>query len=87
MAKESKLGMAVKEFVENNNPVPSTLVNKIVVDRLTQLDASTSGWVLHGFPWSRDQADVSRILKHRLETLNSKLFSNKYSKTGMIITS
>ena len=59
MANESKLGMAIKEFVDNKEMVPATLVNKVVVDRLTQLDASTRGWVLHGFPLSRDQADVS----------------------------
>jgi len=53
------MGMAIKEFVESNQSVPNTLVNKAVVDRLTQLDASTKGWVLHGFPLSRDQADVS----------------------------
>ena len=60
MANESKLGMAIKEYVEAQQPVPNTLVNKAVVDRLTQLDASTQGWVLHGFPRSREQADVCK---------------------------
>ena len=30
----------------------------IVSKRLSQLDCSSQGWVIHGFPLSRDQAEL-----------------------------
>lgn len=57
VADETTFGEAVKQQVAENNRPPDNLVAKIVYDRLTQLDASTRGWVLHGYPLTRDQAE------------------------------
>ncbi|CAK8679207.1 unnamed protein product [Clavelina lepadiformis] len=56
IAGEAKLGEAVREYVQEGTRVPNNLVCKIVADRLTELDASTKGWVLHGFPITMTQA-------------------------------
>nr|CAB3220769.1 AK58 radial spoke protein [Phallusia mammillata] len=57
IANETKLGDAVKDFVKEKQRIPNALVSKIILDRLTNLDASTQGWVLHGFPLTREQAE------------------------------
>ena len=37
--------------------VPDDLVLQLLKSRLAQLDAVTKGWVLHGFPKTREQAE------------------------------
>ena len=37
--------------------VPDDLVLQLLRGRLAQLDAVTKGWVLHGFPKTREQAE------------------------------
>lgn len=36
--------------------VPDHLIMAVIRDRLSQMDALTRGWVLHGFPKNIDQA-------------------------------
>lgn len=38
--------------------VENQVVSKMVLARLSQLDASVRGWVLHGFPVTRKQAET-----------------------------
>ena len=40
-----------------NSPVPDSIVLDILKDRLCQLDCVTRGWVLHGYPRTREQAE------------------------------
>lgn len=61
VADETRLGEAVRQYVEQNQRPPNNLVNKILSDRLMQLDASTKGWVLHGYPLTREQAEVQKV--------------------------
>jgi adenylate kinase len=56
IANETRLGEAVKEFVAKGEKVPDNLISRIVIDRLSQLDTVSSGWVLHGYPFNQDQA-------------------------------
>ena len=37
--------------------VPDDLVLQLLRNRLAQLDAVTKGWVIHGFPKTREQAE------------------------------
>uniref|UniRef100_H2Z0X8 Nucleoside-diphosphate kinase n=1 Tax=Ciona savignyi TaxID=51511 RepID=H2Z0X8_CIOSA len=57
VANGTKLGEALREYVDDDQRVPNPLATKVVSDRLMQLDASTRGWVLHGYPLTRDQAE------------------------------
>nr|XP_039270982.1 adenylate kinase 8-like [Styela clava] len=57
VADETRLGEAVRQYVEEDQKPPNNLVSKILSDRLTQLDATTRGWVLHGYPLTREQAE------------------------------
>ena len=38
--------------------VPDDMVLKVIELRLNQLDCATKGWVLHGFPLNREQAEL-----------------------------
>ena len=61
IADETRLGEAVRPFVDEGGQPPTNLVSKVVLDRLTQLDATSKGWVLHGYPLTREQAEVSLL--------------------------
>ncbi|XP_038046287.1 adenylate kinase 8-like [Patiria miniata] len=59
---ESKIGEAIKPYVDRNMLVPDNLMIKILDERLAQLDCVTRGWVLRGFPRTREQAEnLSKI--------------------------
>lgn len=55
---DSKLGEAVRPYVERKMMVPDDLVLQLLQSRLAQLDAVTKGWVIHGFPKTREQAET-----------------------------
>ncbi|XP_033099160.1 adenylate kinase 8-like [Anneissia japonica] len=57
IANESKIGEAIKPYVNRNMPIPDNLILKLLEDRLSQIDCVTSGWVLRGFPRTREQAE------------------------------
>lgn len=45
--------------------VPDDMVMSILSKRLSQLDCASRGWVLHGFPLSRDQAELLTKSGHK----------------------
>lgn len=57
IAQETKSGMAAKPYVEKEMMMPDSIVLDILKDRLCQLDCVTRGWVLHGYPRTREQAE------------------------------
>ncbi|KAK6195868.1 hypothetical protein SNE40_001206 [Patella caerulea] len=57
IADETKTGQAAKNYVQKKIMVPDSLVLNILKDRLSQLDCVTRGWVLHGYPVTREQAE------------------------------
>ncbi|XP_046560875.1 adenylate kinase 8-like [Haliotis rubra] len=57
IADETKAGVAAKAYVEKGVMVPDNLVLNILEVRLSQLDCVTRGWVLHGYPRTREQAE------------------------------
>ncbi|EGD80409.1 hypothetical protein PTSG_11054 [Salpingoeca rosetta] len=53
----SKMGTALKPYVDRGMMVPDNLFTKLVVQRLWEQDCVTRGWVLDGFPLTRAQAE------------------------------
>ncbi|CAL8078640.1 unnamed protein product [Calicophoron daubneyi] len=58
IANHSSLGRAMKSYAEREMAVPDAIVAEVVKSRLTQADCATKGWVLHGYPRSRQQAEI-----------------------------
>ena len=46
-------------------PVPDDMVMQVLRRRLEQLDCASRGWVLHGFPLTRDQAELLSSEGHK----------------------
>ena len=44
-------------FVMLRPAVPEATLLKVLTDRLSRLDCVTRGWVLHGYPRTREQAE------------------------------
>ncbi|XP_067825876.1 adenylate kinase 8 isoform X2 [Heptranchias perlo] len=58
VAAETRFGETIKPYVESRQPVPDIMVMKCMAQRLSKLDCSTRGWVMHGFPQNVRQAEV-----------------------------
>jgi len=58
VADESRLGIQVRTFVEKGMMAPDNLVIEILKERLSALDAVSRGWILHGYPRNKDQAQL-----------------------------
>ncbi|XP_072521311.1 adenylate kinase 8 [Salminus brasiliensis] len=57
-ADESSMGELIKPFLESGRQVPDNVVLQILVERLSRLDCTSQGWVLHGFPRDVEQAEA-----------------------------
>ncbi|XP_069841846.1 adenylate kinase 8 isoform X1 [Dendropsophus ebraccatus] len=58
VADQTKIGLLIEPYIENEQQVPDNLVLRILSDRLSRLDCATRGWVLHGIPRDAEQAAV-----------------------------
>ncbi|XP_067867964.1 adenylate kinase 8 isoform X3 [Heterodontus francisci] len=58
VAAETRFGETIKPYVESRQPVPDVMVLKCMSQRLSKLDCSTQGWVMHGFPQDVGQAEM-----------------------------
>ncbi|RXN10403.1 adenylate kinase 8 [Labeo rohita] len=56
-ADESHMGELIKPYLESEQQVPSSIVLQILTERLSRMDCTTRGWVLHGFPQDVEQAE------------------------------
>nr|CDS20102.1 adenylate kinase [Echinococcus granulosus] len=56
--RETKLGTAMKIYVDAHSSVPDEMVIKLLQARLSELDCTLKGWVLFGFPRTRLQAQM-----------------------------
>ncbi|KAG7214278.1 hypothetical protein INR49_023198 [Caranx melampygus] len=52
----SSLGEEIQPYLDDGRPVPDALVLKVLDQRLSRLDCSCRGWILHGFPRDLQQA-------------------------------
>ncbi|KAL8578917.1 hypothetical protein ACOMHN_001879 [Nucella lapillus] len=57
ITQETKAGLAAKPYVEKDMMMPDGIVLNILKERLCQLDCQTRGWVLSGYPRTREQAE------------------------------
>ncbi|XP_069379284.1 adenylate kinase 8 isoform X4 [Paralichthys olivaceus] len=46
----SSLGEKIQSYLDDKQPVPDDLVLQVLKRRLSQVDCSSRGWILHGFP-------------------------------------
>ncbi|KAA3677393.1 adenylate kinase [Paragonimus westermani] len=58
IANSTLLGKAMKSYVARNMPVPDAIVAEALKERLTQADCTIRGWILYGYPRSRQQAEL-----------------------------
>ncbi|XP_063051801.1 adenylate kinase 8 [Engraulis encrasicolus] len=63
-ADESCTGDLIKPYLEAGEPVPDSIVLQIVTARLSRLDCTTRGWVVHGFPRDMEQAEKLQETSH-----------------------
>ncbi|XP_031426702.1 adenylate kinase 8 [Clupea harengus] len=63
-ADESSVGELLRPYLEAGQQVPDSIVLQILTMRLSRLDCTTRGWVLHGFPRDEDQAEQLRESNH-----------------------
>ncbi|MGH0155961.1 UNVERIFIED_CONTAM: hypothetical protein FKN15_030324 [Acipenser sinensis] len=56
-ADETSQGELIKPCLETGQQVPDSTVLKILTERLSRLDCTTRGWVLHGCPRNLEQAE------------------------------
>jgi adenylate kinase len=58
MKGDSEIGRRARKYVEAGDLVPDEVVNEMVGERLTELDAADRGFVMEGFPRNVAQADA-----------------------------
>eukprot|EP00049_Salpingoeca_infusionum_P026878 m.28626 g.28626 ORF g.28626 m.28626 type:complete len:481 (-) comp9057_c0_seq1:111-1553(-) len=56
IAEGTELGVKAKSFTAKGDVVPDDVVTECVLDQLKSAECRDKGWVLHGFPNTRDQA-------------------------------
>ncbi|XP_024866445.1 adenylate kinase 8 [Kryptolebias marmoratus] len=61
----SGLGSEVQPYLDDGRPVPDTLVLRVLEERLSQVDCSCRGWILHGFPCDLQQAKSLQESQHQ----------------------
>ncbi|XP_051249668.1 adenylate kinase 8 [Dicentrarchus labrax] len=61
----SALGKEVQPYLDDGRPVPDSLVLQVLEERLSRLDCSCRGWILHGFPCDVQQARSLQGSQHK----------------------
>ncbi|XP_033989631.1 adenylate kinase 8 [Trematomus bernacchii] len=55
-AEGSTLGEEIHSYLDDGRPVPDSLVLQVLEERLSRVDCSVRGWILHDFPRDLQQA-------------------------------
>ncbi|XP_042278164.1 adenylate kinase 8 [Thunnus maccoyii] len=61
----SVLGEEIHPYLDDGRPVPDSLVLQVLQERLSQVDCSCRGWILHGFPCDLQQAKSLQESQHQ----------------------
>ncbi|KAM7415495.1 hypothetical protein PAMA_017821 [Pampus argenteus] len=61
----SVVGEEIKPYLDDGRPVPDSLVLQVLQERLSQVDCSCRGWILHGFPCDLQQAKSLQASQHQ----------------------
>ncbi|KAL0978957.1 hypothetical protein UPYG_G00178470 [Umbra pygmaea] len=56
-ADATSMGELINPYLESGQRVPDSMVLQILTERLSRVDCTTRGWVLHGFPRDLEQAE------------------------------
>jgi adenylate kinase len=54
--KQNSIGVNCKPYYEAHQPIPSAFLNQLVAERLREHEVLIRGYVLVGYPLSKDQA-------------------------------
>ncbi|CAF1204132.1 unnamed protein product [Adineta ricciae] len=57
IANKTSIGNTMKPYVARQSLVPDGLLMQLIRERLNQKDCTTKGWILIGFPRTREQAE------------------------------
>ncbi|KAL4623303.1 adenylate kinase 8 isoform X1 [Arapaima gigas] len=69
-ADETSVGELIKQYLVSGEPVPDSMVLQVMTERLSRLDCTSRGWVLHGFPRNINQAKML----HEANFIPSRVF-------------
>ncbi|KAL5012337.1 hypothetical protein ScPMuIL_010888 [Solemya velum] len=58
IADDTTEGQAAKAYIDKDMMVPDNIVLNVMKKRLCQLDCVSRGWVLHGYPRTREQGEA-----------------------------
>ncbi|KAM4746458.1 adenylate kinase 8 isoform 1-T3 [Anableps anableps] len=61
----SDLGALIQPYLDVGCPVPDSLLMLVLEARLSRLDCSCRGWILHGFPKDLQQARSLQVSRHQ----------------------
>ncbi|XP_074526913.1 adenylate kinase 8 [Halichoeres trimaculatus] len=61
----SALGGKIKPYLDQGRPVSDSLVLQVLEERLSRVDCSCRGWILHGFPCDMQQAMSLQESEHQ----------------------
>ncbi|XP_041793684.1 adenylate kinase 8 [Chelmon rostratus] len=61
----SVLGEEIQTYLDDGRPVPDSLVLRVLEERLSRVDCSCRGWILHGFPRDLQQAKSLQESQHQ----------------------
>ncbi|TSA57788.1 nucleoside monophosphate kinase, partial [bacterium] len=75
----SELGKQLSDYMNSGVLVPDNIVNQIVVERLKKDDIKNSGFILDGYPRTRNQAEA---LDEALGLIGMNLDMVIYMKTS-----
>lgn len=65
VAAKTPLGLDAKQYMDSSKTVPDTMLLTVLLKRLTAADCQAQGWVLDGFPHTRQQVrqrDIALVL-------------------------
>ncbi|XP_035496805.1 adenylate kinase 8 isoform X1 [Scophthalmus maximus] len=65
VADGSSLGKKIQLYLDDGRPGPDDLVLQVLEQRLSQVDCSCRGWILHGFPRDLQQARSLQESQHQ----------------------
>lgn len=74
VADETPLGIKVKEYMEQGDLVPDSLLVDLIRERLNQDDAD-EGWILDGFPRNIAQAEFLEALLQEFQETRKVVFN------------
>jgi len=74
LSKQTRLGLKAQSYMDKGELVPDILVQEMVQERLSQLDAK-HGWILDGFPRTVKQAVFLEELLEQLDQSGEKVVS------------